>query len=113
MTTATAPLTTTGLLLRFGVHEFKAAVRPAGASKRSCYPCRVCGTSRKHPCHRMAPTSVAPPPALVSPAVPAPAVAQDESSVVVTCPTCDGTGTFHLAISDVRRLAARKAGKAS
>jgi hypothetical protein len=88
---------TTDVLLTHGVHEFVADVKPQGAPKGACYPCKVCRMSRKHPAHRGAPTTVA---------------ASDEKTVLVSCPTCQGTGTFPLDMADVVALARRKAGRA-
>lgn len=89
---------TAAILAKHGFHKFKAGVKPAGASKGSHYPCEVCGLTRKFRGHRPAPS-----------AAEAPTQVSDPNSVVVKCPTCDGTGTFHLAMKDVVRLAVRKA----
>lgn len=89
---------TAAILREHGYHKFKAGVKPAGASKASHYPCEVCGLTRKFRGHHV-PSAESPEPSQVS----------DPNSVIVKCPTCDGTGTFHLAMKDVIRLAVRKA----
>lgn len=87
-------------------HRFEPSAdpRPLGTMQR----CKTCGVSAKAVWHRAVRYAERAEKAAKKCAVETPKAVADAASVVVSCPTCTGTGSVHLAVADVQALALRR-----